>query len=98
MTFWYQHTGKIVPALSVYRFFSPVILCVFIQVESISDPLKHLVTITFILLPPYYFKNFLNGEFSASIVRWSGCCLTCVMFWVRGSGGISISKMSVLFV
>ena len=35
-------------------------------IESISDPLKHQVTSTFILLPPYYFKTVLKkrGEFS----------------------------------
>ena len=41
-------------------------------VESISDPLKHLVTSTFILFPPDYFKNvFTTEDFQlASIVQW----------------------------
>ena len=36
-----------------------------VRVESISDPQKHLVTSTFILLPRVYFKNVLKRKLSA---------------------------------
>ena len=41
-------------------------IVIYVRVESISDPLKHLVTSTFILLRRVYFKNVLKRKTS----RW----------------------------
>ena len=43
-------------------------IVIYVRVESISDPLKHLVTSAFILLPRVYFKNVLKRK-SFSLLR-----------------------------
>ena len=57
----------------------------FLKIESISDPLKHLVTTTSILLPREYFKNVLKRWIFSWLRQCSGSCRqrTCAMSWVQ---------------
>ena len=46
--------------MDLYRSTKKIVI--YVRVEFISDPLKHLVTSTFILLPRVYFKNVLKRK------------------------------------